>query len=161
MGYREYHITEPLVTDMSFKDDEWLWCHTKGQGQGWRTLCSQEYFAPFHTLQTHTLLLRIFCYSAHFATQHILIPGTLCFLKHFAPQHILLTGTLCSLEHFAPWNNLVLCKMFSTTYFALWNINKVRWEAKCTKPLWSKVFQGAKWSGKQNVCQPGQGAWPF
>ena len=27
-------------------------------------------------------------------------------------------------------------------------------EAKCTNPLWSKAFQGAKWSGNQSVCQP-------
>ena len=32
--------------------------------------------------------------------------------------------------------------------------SKVSWEAKCSKSLWSKVFQGAKWSGKQSVCQP-------
>ena len=69
---------------------------------GWHTHCSPEHIAPWHTLQTHTLLLRTVCSSTNLDPWNTLLPKTLCSPAHFASWNTLLLGPLSSQEHLAP-----------------------------------------------------------
>ena len=120
-----------------------IWCRKKCPERWLPARQSADtHFAPQNTLQTHTLLVRTFCFSTH-----------------FDPWNSLLTWTLCPFEHFAPWNILLLCKMFSIRYFALWDTksvlgSRVYLEAKCAEEniiSGSKVCWGVKCSEEWSV----------